>query len=416
MSFHATRLLARYILSQQLSRGDKISLTPAASLIDALPYNSDLQPLPHRAKLLLTLFRFAAVAVSVYVGAALDGAVAPENGSFAATEATAVATKSTEALIENTGLHIPAMAKLSCLRIVDNNHVTLYRGYVASQTILCEDGVMTYTKKALVSARIRDEDETKDQGEDISSLNIADQEPQSGRLVKNDKSIVYYRRVGTDSDSPEETLRIVLMQRRGDACSFGVRRSSGSGFPEKVDVKLTTTCNVRILDFSRMLAPKPSFLPPRMTFLHQTLDAIVVSERVDGGPTPKGDVIQATITLPGLVTVVVTAVVITVSSIVFWFALRSTSVKKDVTCVKGLAEIWGEEKFGTTSQDGVFVALAAEGGSPYLGSVDGQKSLGKKGMDLSDLEDGKRVSHTDTSSSGFDDSVETDESVTSGEA
>lgn len=410
MSFHGTRLLARYLLNHRLSRGHQVSLTSAPSLVDALPYNSDLEPLPRRAKLVLTAVRFAAVAISVYVGAALDGAVAPNHRTFAATLATGIATKDVGNLTRNDGNHIPAMAKLSCLRIMDNNNVALYRGYVAEGDILCEDGSMTYTKETLVHAQIRP-DPSYGSSMDLSGLNLIDVEAKGGLSV-TDKAVTYN---STDEQgNRKESVRIQLISREGDLCTFGVQRSKGSGFDLDLYITLTMTCEVKILEFKRMLAPKPSWMPPRMSFLYQTLDALVLSERVTTAPTRKGGNVQATITLGGLATAIASAAIITVTSIVLWLALQQGGVKKDFTSVKGLAEMWADEKFGGVSQDGVFVVLPKEGGSPYLGSMDGEKASRKKGdMNLSDIEDETRGSDSSTSNSEFEDTFDTQDSGSS---
>lgn len=389
MTFHTTRLVARYLLNRQLSHGNKVPLTPRFSIIDSLPYNSDLQPVSRPIKFALTLCRLAVIVISVYVGATLDGEVKHDTRTFKVHSSTSIAPVVGGKLTNNMGDDMSATAKLSCLRIIHNHSGILYKGYMAGSEILCEDGLETFGKKWLLKADFREGKLSEVAGLSMKGMNILRANTQPGVTV-SDTSIMYSPSA-EDSDSfAGESCHIVLHkeyeEEEGDRkCVFGVRRTAGSGFQDPIDLNLTTTCAMEVIDFSRMLCTKPTFLPPEVSFLLQVIDSMVVSSKDDYSPERKTQSVMAVMSVGGLATSVSVAAIATALGIALWVALRVGSIKSDFTSVQGVAELWGEEKFGTARfsyDSGFFVALEGEGKTPYLGSMEGASEADRSSADF----------------------------------
>lgn len=377
MGFHATRLAARYVLHRQLSSGQKIPLTNRSSIIDVLPYNSDLQPVGATPKFLFTLSRLFVIAVSVYVGATLDGEVMYDTSQFKVTSSIGVAHSSARELTDNTGTDISAVAKVSCLRLINDHRGILYKGYMAGYEVICEDGSATFTENVLLDTEIKENCTANHDGLTLKNMPILTGAKEAGANV-SDSSIVYTRKMDGSTSSPEDigTITITLLKRiTNEECVFGVHRSLGGGFNEPITLEITAICNMEVIDYPRMLSTKPEFMPPGISFLLQMINGVIVSSTTKVAPRRKARSVIAVISVPGLVIAMVIAIVETGAAIGLWAALKASDVKSDFTSVKGVAQLWGEEKFGMKRSKGddcgLFVALQDEGKKAYLGSVDG---------------------------------------------
>lgn len=395
MTFHTTRLAARYLLNRQLSHGNKVPLTTTAySIVDSLPYNSDLQPVSGPIKLGLTLCRLTVIAISVYVGATLEGEVRHDTKPLNISFSTGMAPVPGGLLTNNGGPDMSATAKLSCLRLINDHGGILYKGYmaVAGSQIFCEDGLATFEEKILLQAEFREGSASDVTGLSMKGMNILRAKTQPDVTV-SDTSIVYSPPT-EDGTSSGDSCKIVLHEEKdgGQDCVFGIRRMAGRGFLTPIDLNITTTCKLEVLDFSRMLSSKPTFLPPGVSFLLQVLDSMVISrETTEKGPDRRTDSVSAVIGVDGLATAIVVAIVATALGISLWVALRVGNIQSDFTSVKGVAELWGEEKFGTgtisSDDSGLFVALEGEDKTPYLGSIDGVSKADRKSVEFELHED-----------------------------
>lgn len=377
MGFHATRLAARYVLHRQLSSGQKIPLTNRSSIIDILPYNSDLQPVGATPKFLFTLSRLFVIAVSVYVGATLDGQVMCDKSPFKVTSSISVAHRSSRVLTDNTGTDISAVAKVSCLRLINDHRGILYKGYMAGYEVICEDGSATFTKNVLLDTEIRENFTTNLDGLNLKNMAILTGAEEAGANV-SDSSIVYKRKSDGSTSSPEDigTITITLLKRiTNEECVFGVHRSLGGGFNVPITLEVTAICDMEVIDYPRMLSTKPEFMPPGISFLLQMINGVIVSSMPKATPRRKASSVIAVMSVPGLAIAIVVAIVATGVAIGLWAAMKRSDIKSDFTSVKGVAQLWGEEKFGRKRSNGddcgLFVALQDEGKKAYLGSVDG---------------------------------------------
>lgn len=412
MTFQATRLFARYTLNRRLERGKKVRLSSTTGLLDSLPYNSDLQPVEGFVKVSLTALRIGAIAISVFLGYALDGTVRPNETPFAVSSAIDVASDLSNVLTVNSGEDITSMAKLSCLRISNNNDVYLFKGYVGGDDIICEDGMYTYSTKVLIASEIRSGQPVVLEGESMNGMNILNSVRRNGKLIPglniSDRSITY-ERLDRSGTATGDECRIVLNARKADGlCEFGVWRSAGSGFLNPVHLKITTSCQVQILGFPRMLHWKPVSMPPRMSFLYQVIDAIIVSVEAKTAPRRMGSRVVATVTFASVVVIVIIAISSTLASIGLWLSLRNGKMK-DLMSPRGIASLWGSEKYGQGSSElqteDLFVALDENARLPYLGSMDRipieddeVPNVTKSVIDLQDNDDGMNADECETAS------------------
>lgn len=398
MTFQATRLYARHSLDKLLMRGKKISMRSSTKIIDSLPYNSDLQPVPSGTKISLTAVRIGVIAISVYLGYALDGVVRREKNNFDVRSSIDVAKALDSKLTENSGEDIAAMAKLSCLCIKSNSDVELYKGYIdASGDILCEDGFSTQEKEVLLAANIRPLEETPTEGQSMAGIKLFTQ------LLKDDNAVpglsvtaksITYSALDSSGKETGDNCRIVLLEKKPkNICEFGFRRSAGSEFVDSVDLRIATSCDVQVVEYSRMLGPKPRSMPPRMAFLHQVIDATVVSHSTNTAPTRMGKEVIASITTIGLVAAIAVALLSTVGSLVMWWLLRRRRTQ-DLTSPQGMALVWGCEKYGRGVADlnggDLFIGFDKKRQIPYLGSHDGipEPAQGTKSRDVENTSEG----------------------------
>lgn len=377
MGFHATRLAARYVLHRQLSQGQKIPLTTPSSVVDALPYNSDLQPISPTPKLLLTLCRLFVIAISVYVGATLDGEVMHDTQPFRVTKSIAVSHHATRELTENTGTDISAVAKVSCLRLINDHRGILYKGYMAGSEVICEDGSVTFTEDVLIQAEIRDNYTSDFKGLSLKNMPITHGAAKAGANV-SDTQIVYERKgvnLDTAADANGKVTITLVKKFTRNECIFGFHRSPSDGFNAPITLEISMLCDLEEVEFPRMLSAKPEFMPPGISFLLQVIDGMIVSTITNVAPRRKANAVMAMISVPGLAVGMMVALLATGLAIGLWVALKLSDVKSDFTSAKGVAELWGEEKFGERQMNGdfcgLFVALENEGKKAYLGSMDG---------------------------------------------
>lgn len=374
MTFNATRLYASKINQGRLATGEKIPVPSTLSLIDRLPYNGDLLIVKEPTKLVLTILRVVAVIVSVYLGSILDGEVRHVGHRFEVTSVIDIAKLNMRKLSENSGNDISAMAKMSCLRIHNNNDVVLYKGYIGSkQDIVCEDGLATYTTQILVAAQIRAGESTPESGISMDGMSIL-KGLDSNKNVNSSSFSVIYRKQSHSGNDIDEQIRIVLNRKMKDnMCEFGLQRSAGGGFQSVVDLKVNTTCSITIVDFDRLIQPKPPWMPPRMSFLYHFLDSVVVCADGITAPAQRGTTVDASVTVSGLCIGVFVAVVSTIVSTLLWATMRGKQ-KVDLTSPEGVANLWHCEKFRLkleeSSFDNMYIALDQQKKCPYLGSLD----------------------------------------------
>lgn len=375
LTFNLTRLYASRQIYNKLEAGGKIAMPSTLSLIDRLPYNQDLLLLNDRTKLALTVVRFCVVIISFYLGSILNGAVRRSRHSFDVRSAIEISSLNATKLSKNFGNDIAAMAKLSCLRILNNNHVVLYKGYIASdEDIVCEDGLVTYSINVLASAQIRTGKQTPETGISMEGMNILNVSEEDESSVDVSSLAIVYRERDDVGKYTGEQVRIVLNKRTENGlCQFGLERSAGGNFQIVVNLQVTTTCMVQIVDYSRLIKPKPDFLPPRMSFLYHVLDATVVRVNETVPPVRKGSLVEATLTVTGLCVGVSVALVSSLTTIFYWCSMRRKT-KLDITSAKGMANLWLCEKFGLkpeeSSSDNMFISLDKQRKCPYLESSD----------------------------------------------
>lgn len=313
MAMTATSLIVRYSISKTLLRGNDVPLNPNSNLnliIDKLPYNSDLHLVHKCLKLPLTLCRLAIIAITIYIGANLGAEPREQTNPVPVSSTLFLGPRSDALLISNSGDDISAMAKLSCLRIVTNNKIHLYKSFIFdNEEIICEDGVATFSKSLLLEAEIRATFRTPKEGLDMSGM------PMFESTFENESARQGLKRSGTaltvnitdeSGTVGNVSTRIVLIEPlENGKCLFGFWRSAGDGFEKRVDVKLHAQCTLQIAALERMFWPKPVFVPPRMSFLFQVIDAALLAKRETKAP-PLRDQNEAVATLP-VVTIVIGA-------------------------------------------------------------------------------------------------------------
>lgn len=372
LTFAVTRQISSYLLTRKLNSGKKVKLSSKLGFIDRLPYNGDLRASDNAVKLCFTILRLGAIAASVYIGADLDGAVQNGHDRFTVTKSIDIAPTGGYALSENTGNDIAAMAKLSCLRILNNNDVVLYKGYILlDEEILCEDGLVTVSEKVLVAAQIRPSPTPPKRGIPMNGLNLYNATDVYGNKVQGLQ--VASRSITYQSQLVRDYVSIVLLNKTNDGlCRFGLHRSTGSGFASSVHLVLTTNCSLRVVDFSRLIHEKPDYMPPRMAFLYHFLDAVVVSTDKTNVPDRKGTNVVASISLAALCV----AISIATMSLATMAVLRCATGRRvmvDLTSAEGVASVWHFEKYGkptsTTSMD-FYIVLDEQTRSPSLLSMD----------------------------------------------
>lgn len=343
LSHTATRLVARFSVNRRLLSNSNISLNGPKDLIDKIPYNGDIFLARPPLKLVLTLYRICIVGISLYIGLNLDGDRELSRNPFPASSETFLSTTAGD-LTSNSGDDLNAMAKLSCLQVVDNNLVLLYKGYVSpSEHILCQDGNSTESENILLKAEIRATFRTPKTGLNISDTAMSTS-AYDAQLTFID--LDYNRLVVNATD--EEGLpinvaaRIVLMKRLGEGkCQFGMWRSKGLGFSARVDIKVEASCNLRIAAVDRLLRPKPEFLPPRMSFLFQIVDSILLSKAAEEAPHLRKETIVATFPLRATILLAVGIAVSAGIYIVFSLIIRRGRIKNDLFSARGVGDVLG---------------------------------------------------------------------------
>lgn len=392
LPFQTTRLVAREWLTHALKRGQKISLR--RSFLDRLPYNGDIQPVQPRLKLGITLVRLSVVLASAYLGYALDGAIVEDNSRFpvVGTLDTVWEPGDKSSLTDNSGREAAAMAKLSCLRILADDRVTLYKGYFGGEKILCEDGDATFETKALLHANTDQNLKFPTRGESMSGMRILEStESKPDYKLEKEKERIVFSRKETAGE-----ISIVLIEKRnsisgtpGMWCSFGFTRTKGNGFEIDVTMLLSASCDVQIREFHRTLRPKPLNMPPCMSFFHQVADAIVIHRRATSIPRRKGKSVRAAFDVAGLSIGIAVAVLAggmwTCLQVVRW--RRGGEEPVDVLSPEGVARLWGGDKFGRTrssaNDSDLFIAFDGTSKLAYLGSSDSEG-----GVVRDDLESG----------------------------
>lgn len=370
MTFQATHLFARYALNVRLQKGHKLPLTRPTSLLDMLPYNNDLHPAPPYLKAILTIVRVFVILVSVYLGFTLDASLHPVGPAFPVQSTTEIATTSRSTLTVNDGTEIAAMAKLSCLSIHDSSHLVLHKAYLSKDNILCEDGVHTPTTKTLLAAHLRPAAPTPLHGLALSAalLKSAQSSSESGIQIAQGKNAILY--------SPaqiSEEVRILLLARLSDSqCTYSLSRTPGSGFQVPISIRINMTCDLVFANFSRLLRPKPAHTPPRMSFLHQIIDALVVSAPSSVAPPQLDGSVVATLSTSGIVVGLSVAFVSTVACLALCLLLKRGVVQENFMSPTGVASVWGIEKYGEEScraaDSGLYLAFDSKAKLPYLGS------------------------------------------------
>lgn len=364
----ATALMGRQSINTQLLRGKEVTINGPNDLVDILPYNGELQPVRRAFKLPLTVVRLIIVAISIYICAMLDGEPEEDATPFRVSAATSVSPAEGASLITNNGLEISSMIKLSCLKILNNNDVVMYRGYAGEGIIICEDGVDTYSEDILLEAELRSGFETPETGEDLTGMNILESAVENENLASGmniSDTAVIFSEIDESGAVEDVSTRIVLLERMNERnkCVFGMWRSNGTGFELRTDLKITTTCSLQTNAFDRLLRPKPDSIPPRMAFLHQIVDAVLVSHREENAPRRKDVKIVASLSLAAIILGSIVAFISTSLACGFAIAVRHGAVRPDLTSVGGVADVWASEKYGKDS-DGtlLFQWIVADGG------------------------------------------------------
>lgn len=346
-------LMARHFVSKQLVRGKDVKFNPSPNLIDQLPCISDYRLASH-LKIPLTLIYLAIVGVSVYITASVDGENAKNPEAFPVSSALFLGPRSGGSLISNSGEDINSMAKISCLRILNNNEIVLYKAFVGSDfDIICEDGQDTFSKRILFKAEIRAAFRTPKTGKDMQDMPIynstfGNEEARKGLELSNTAlSVNKTDELGMVQDV---ATRIVLIERsEEEMCIFGIWRSAGDGFDVRVDIKLHASCRMQVAALELMLLPKADYLPPRMSFLYQVMDGILVSQRKTEVPSLRdNERVVATLPLATIIVGFATAALCMISAAALYVVVRCSKVQEDVSTETGVAAVLAAGMFAGT--------------------------------------------------------------------